>query len=322
MSRPEADRRLRRSAAGIEQLEVRQLLTGDFESAVRFGGAGSDAGLSIATDTNGSVYTTGVFNGTVDFDPGAGVTNLISAGGFDIFVSKSDSAGNLVWARRLGGTGTDESHGVAVDGSGNVYSTGIFNGTADFDLGAGISNLTSVGSADIFVSKLDAAGNFVWAKRFGGVAFDRSNGVSLDGSGNVYTTGYFNGTADFDPGGGVTNLTSAGLEDIFVTKLDSAGTFVWAKQLGGTSGDQSNGIAVDGSGNVFTTGYFRGTADFDPSGGVTNLTSAGFEDIFVSKLDSAGNFVWARQLGGTSGEESKGVRSAPCALKCWKLLGL
>lgn len=120
MWRARSSRRRRRSAAETEQLEVRQLLTGDFESAVRFGGAGADAGQSIATDTNGNVYTTGVFNGTVDFDPGAGVTNLISAGGFDIFVSKSDSAGNFVWAKRLGGTGTDESNGVAVDGSGNV----------------------------------------------------------------------------------------------------------------------------------------------------------------------------------------------------------
>ena len=110
-----------------------------------------------------------------------------------------------------------------MDGSGNVYTTGRFGGSVDFDPGAGVFNLTSAGEQDIFVSKLDSAGNFVWARRMGGADLDRGIGVTVDDSGIVYTTGHFQGSADFDPGAGVFSLTSTGLDDIFVSKLDSAG---------------------------------------------------------------------------------------------------
>ena len=275
----------------------------------------------VAVDGSGNVYTTGYFTGTVgtvDFDPGAGDFNLTSAGRSDIFVSKLDSAGNFVWVRQMGGTGSGQGNDVAVDGSGNVYTTGNFSGTADFDPGAGVFNLTS-GLSDILVSKLDSAGNFVWAKSVGGrnnVTFlvAHGNGVAVDGSGNVYTTGFFEGTADFDPENVTAGdtLVSAGGSDIFVSKLDSAGNFVWAKQMGGGDDDQGHGVAVDGSGNVYTTGHFRSTADFDPGTGVFDLMRSRPEagpslDIFVSKLDSAGNFVWARHMGGTGSDQGEDV---------------
>jgi methionine-rich copper-binding protein CopC len=106
----------------------------------------------------------------------------------------------------------------------------------------------------------------------------------VDSSGNVYTTGYFFDTVDFDPGAGTSNLTSVGGTDIFVSKLDTSGNFVWVKQFGGTSNDNAYSIYVDSSGNVYTTGYFNGTVDFDPGAGTSNLTSVGGTDIFVSKL--------------------------------------
>ena len=277
-----------------------------------FGGSTSDVGYSIAVDSLGNVYTTGSFSGTVDFNPGTGVENLTSAGGNDIFVSKLDSSGNFVWAKRLGGTAGDDGFGIAVDSSGNVYTTGSFFGTADFDPGAGVADLTSAIERDVFVSKLDSSGNFVWAKRFGGASADVGRVIAVDSSGNVYTTGYFNGTVDFDPGAGVANLTSAGGNDSFVLKLDSLGDFIWAKQLGGTAADVGRTIAVDSSGNVYTAGYFIGRADFDPGAGVENLTSASGSggtdrDVFVSKLDSSGNFVWAKGLGGTAADESSSI---------------
>ena len=295
---------------GTEQLEVRQLLTGDFDSAVRFGSTGNDVGNAITTDASGNVYTTGTFEGTVDFDPGAGVTNLVSAAFSDIFVMKTDSAGNFVWAKRMGGTSSDNASSIAVDGSGNVYTTGFFFGTVDFDPGSGTVNLTSAGgSKDIFVWKLDSAGNFVWAKRVGDTGNDdRGTGITIDSSGSVYTTGSFVGTVDFDPGSGTVNLTSAGASmDIFVSKLDSAGNFVWAKHMGG-AGDYGSDIAVDSSGSVYTTGSFEGTVDFDPGSGIVNLTSAATSiDIFVSKLDSAGNFVWAKSMGGIFDDVGNGI---------------
>ena len=128
------------------------------------------------------------------------------------------------------------------------------------------------------------AQDFLWAKSMGGTLTEIGLGNAVDGSGNVYTTGYFEGTADFDPGAGTANLTSAGSSDIFVSKLDANGNFLWAKSMGGTASDIGYSIAVDGSDNVYTTGYFGGTVDFDPGAGTASLTSAGGLDIFVSKL--------------------------------------
>src|SRR5438552_2041239 len=115
----------------VEQLEDRTCPS-SLAFSTYLGGPGDDQGTAIAVDAAGNVYATGGFSGTVDFDPGPGVFNLTSAGGYDAFVSKLDGAGNFVWARALGSS-TDDGNGIAVDGAGNVYTTGAFQGTADFD---------------------------------------------------------------------------------------------------------------------------------------------------------------------------------------------
>ncbi|MAG56193.1 MAG: hypothetical protein CMJ83_07885 [Planctomycetes bacterium] len=289
------------SPASSQDIFVSKLdSSGNFVWAKQMGSASVGFGQGIAVDGSGSVYTTGHFWGTADFDPGVGVFSLTSLGVDDVFVLKLDTAGNFVWVGQMGSTGSDRGRGIAVNGS-DVHTTGYFSGTVDFDPGGGVFNLTSLGSTDIFVSKLDSAGNFMWTSQMGGIDLDQALAIAVDGSGNTHTTGFFGGTADFDPGVGVSNLTSFGNPDIFVSKLDSVGNLVWAGQMGGTSAASLGlGIAVDGSGSVHTTGYFGGTADFDPGGGVVNLTTGGLEDIFVSKLDSAGGFVWARQMGGAA----------------------
>ncbi|HEY1202016.1 MAG TPA: MBG domain-containing protein [Niastella sp.] len=269
--------------------------------AKRFGGGNSDYGFSTAVDASGNVYSTGNFIGTVDFDPGAGVQNLVAAGANDVYISKLDATGRLVWAKRIGGTSGDYANSIVVDASGNVYTTGYFSGTADFDPGPGTLNLTAAGFFDTFISKLDASGNLVWAKnissstRFTAV---QAGTIAVDASGNVYTTGSLNGTVDFDPGPGIFNLTTAGGADNFVYKLDAMGNFVWAKSIGSAGNDTGESLAVDASGNVYTTGYFQGTVDFDPGTGTQNLSSVDDRDIFISKLDASGNFVWAKHIGG------------------------
>ena len=297
------------TSAGSDDVFVSKLdSSGNLVWAKSFGGSSSDEGKSIAVDSSGNVYTTGSFNGTVDFDPGAGSTNLASAGSTDVFVSKLDSAGDLVWAKSFGGSSEDYGRSIAVDSSGNVYTTGSYNDTADFDPGAGTSNLNGNNMDDVFVSKLNSVGNFVWAKRFAGISSDVGYSIAVDSSGNVYTTGNFFFTVDFDPGAGSTELTSAGNSDVFVSKLDSSGNFIWAKSFGGSSSHVGFSIAVDGSGNVYTTGFFVSTADFDPGAGTTNLTSIGNADVFVSKLDSAGNLVWAKSFGGTSADIGRSIK--------------
>ena len=285
-------------------------------AVAKFGSTGEDKGYSVAVDSSGNIYTTGIFSGTVDFDPGAGTANLTSAGSWDVFLSKLNSAGELVWVKKFGSTAADQGRAIAVDTLGNVYTTGSFSGTVDFDPGAGTSNLFS-GQDAVFVLKLNSAGEFVWAKQLNeswtSVAYGYS--IAVDSSGNVYTTGNFRGTVDFDPGAGASNLTSAGATgnvDAFVSKLDLTGAFVWVKQFTGTGNKDEFGysIAVDSSGNVYTTGYFSGTTDFDPDpagGAVANLTSANGDDVFVSKLNSTGAFVWVKQFGGTASEQGRSI---------------
>jgi hypothetical protein len=277
--------------------------SGNFVWGKSIGGAGTDEGNSIAIDVNGNVCVAGSFSLTADFDPGAGTFSMTSAGTEDIYILKLDAAGNFVWAKQMGGTGTDIAYGIATDAAGNLFTTGYFNNTVDFDPGPGTFFETSLGFAEIFVSKLNASGNFVFEKTLTGPSTNIANAIALDALGNIYTTGYFLSSLDFDPGPGVYTLTSnGGPGDIFISKLDASGNFVWAKSIGGSAFDVGYSITVDPSGNVLTTGYFQSATDFDPGPGISSLTSNGVTDIFISKLDASGNFVWAKQIGGTSND--------------------
>ena len=275
-------------------------------SVAVFSGTSSNYGQSVALDSSGNIYSTGMFAGTADFDPGAGIANMTSVGSNDVFVSKLDTSGNFVWAKSLGAS---DCYSVAVDSFGNVYTAGFFYGTGDFDPGDGVISLTSASDADVFVSKLDTSGNYMWAKQFGGNSAEYGFEVAVDSSGNVYTTGNFISTADFDPGPGTANLTGGGA---FVSKLDTSGNYVWAKQFRG--GARGYEVAVDSSGNVYTTGELKGTADFDPGDGVANLTSVmsrdvpqNSEDVFVSKLDTSGNYMWAKRFGSSGTDNGNTV---------------
>jgi len=272
---------------------------GDFVWAKSLGGTANDHSNSITTDVYGNVYITGDFEYTTDFDPGSVVYNLSSNGHRDIFILKLDGNGNFVWAKSMGSSASDWGYSIAIDNLGNVFTTGWFCYTVDFDPGSGVHNLTSIGSSyNIFISKLDVNGNFVWAKSIGSINDDRGFSIAIDDSGNVYTTGCFENTVDFNPGSGVYNLTSNGDYDIYILKLDVNGNFVWAKTMGSSLDDVSYSLAIDDSGNIFSTGYFQNTVDFDPGNGVYNLFSIGSEDIFISKLDVNGNFVCAKSMGG------------------------
>ncbi len=280
-----------------------------FEWGKRIGQAGNEIGYSITVDAAGNVYTTGRFSGTVDFDPGAATFDLTSAGSADVFISKLDADGNFVWAKNIGGVNDDDSFSIAVDAAGNVYTTGRFRGTADFDPSPATFNLTSTGINDAFISKLNNQGEFVWAKNLGGTLYSGGQAITVDAAGNVYTTGYFHETVDFDPGPGTFTLTSAGYSDIFISKLDTDGNFVWAKSMTGASAyDYSTSIVVDATGNVYTTGYFSSLViDFDPGLATFNLSTTGSSDIFISKLDTDGNFVWAKNMGGTSSDQGNSI---------------
>ena len=265
-----------------------------------------DRGHSIAVDASGDLYVTGYFNGTVDFDPGAATYNFTAVGDDDAFVLKMDADGNFVWAEQFGGPQSEYGYSVDIDDVGNVYSCGYFLSTVDFDPGAATYDLSSEGYFDIYISKLDASGNFVWAKSIGAVGEiteENSKSLKVDGSGNVFVTGSFSDTVDFDPGAAVHNLiTIDGSYDSYVLKLNTDGEFVWAKNMGGDQGAGGESIALDIYGNVYTTGGFFDTCDFDPGVDTSFLITHGYNDIFLSKIDAAGNFVWAKNMGGGSSD--------------------
>ncbi|MEP6795032.1 MAG: hypothetical protein ABJB16_11945 [Saprospiraceae bacterium] len=287
------------SAGGDEIFNSKWDADGNFQWARRLGGSLADVGLSIALDASGSIYGTGKFEGVADFDPGAGVFNLTSSGNADIFIYKLNASGNFIWARGIGGTGTDIGFSIAVDPSinGGVYTTGQFSGLVDFNPGSDTFNLSGVGDPDMFISKLNDQGDFVWAKSMVGDVVGKSITIDTSDVGYVYTTGYFNGSVDFDPGTGSFTLTAAGENDIFISKINFSGEFKWAKRVGSEGDDQANSIALGKQGNICYTGFFRDTVDFDPGPGISNLQGLGHMDMFTSNVDTAGHFLWAKKIG-------------------------
>lgn len=260
---------------------------GDFVYAKRIGRLGSEIPSKILCDRFNSIYISGFMSGDADFDPDTSVEHkLEAAGSFDAFVLKLDSNGNYIWAKNVGGSSEDRCNGMGIDDSLNVYLGGHFEGTADFNPNPLVTfNITSfVGSyGDMFVLKLDKNGNFKWAKRIGGTSLYIINSLAVDRSGNVFGTGYFFGTADFDPNAGTKNLTSNGSGDFFIFKLDTKGDYKFAYSLGNTQNEVGWGIDVDDQDQVYTTGYLTLSSDFDISSNQKTLSSNGYLDVFVAK---------------------------------------
>jgi len=203
------------------------------------------------------------------------------------------------WAKQAGGTEADMGRGIIVDSNGNTYVTGYFEGTVVF----GTQTLMSGGDSDIFVSKFDVSGNWLWTAQAGGTSADQGHGINVDASGNVYVCGDFHGTALF----GTTQLTSSGSTDMFVGKLDSNGNWLWAKKGGGTGYDWSTyQLGLDQNNYIYITGAFAGTAAF----GTTTLTAVGNSEVYAASLDSDGNWRWAVQSTGSSGSLEYGCAIA------------
>ncbi len=276
--------------------------TGKFAWAKKIGGAGMDIGESITTDKKGNIYVTGYFTYYADFNPGAGAFYMFAASGsWDAFVLKLDSAGNFIWARQFASNSNSRCYGnsIKVDSTGNIYSIGIFTGTTDFNPGSSTFNLTTPISWNVYISKLNAAGNFVWAKQIEGIVSGEFPEFTLDASGSIYLTSSYRNTLNFDYPNNTIILTPAYYysDEFFIAKMDSFGGFTWVKSFGGADEDRSKGIAVDLSGNIYTTGWFLGQIDIDPDTGTFMLNSAGLGDAFILKTDNSGNFIWAKRFG-------------------------
>ncbi len=246
------------------------------------GGFGTDYAEAHVTDNLGNTYVTGSFSGTAQF----GQTTLISSGGEDIVIAKLDSSGSWVWAVQAGGNGFAAGATVFVDNNCNVYVTGVFRLVANF----GDTQLTSQGGADVFIAKLSSDGIWEWAIQVGGNGNEGSPSVSVDNDGNIFAFGAFESTVSF----GDHVLSSNGLTDMYIARLNSNGLWLWAVSAGGSGAEIGHKIVLDASSNIFITGKYYSSVQF----GNNVLTSTGDSDTFVAKLDSNGNWLWANTAGG------------------------
>ena len=279
------------------------------------GGDGLDRGNGIAVDAAGQAYVTGLTQ-SADFptEPSPGAYDATLGGGsFDAYVTKLNAAGTaVVYSTYLGGGGTDEGQGIAVDGAGQAYVIGDTS-SADFptEPSPGAYDSTNGGSTDAFVAKLNAAGTaLVYSTYIGGGSFEVGSGIAVDGAGQAYLTGT-TASADFptepSPGAYDTTPGSTFAPDAFVTKLNAAGTaLVYSTYLGESGQEQGNGIAVDAAGQAHVTGSTTSTNfPTEPSPGAYDETGGTLISAFVTKFNAAGTaLVYSTYLGGSDGGDA------------------
>lgn len=283
---------------------------GDLIWAKPFGGDNSISPKAITVDAAGNTYSSGIFRGTVDFDPGAGVESITTIAYDDIYILKLDPDGNFVWVKRIGADIGEFVYDMDLDPSGNVVVLGTIQDSADLDPGPGSAWFANTGTyEDPFILKLDAQGNYVWAVTFGNAESEGPRSLDVDAQGNILTTGYFRDTIDLNPGTGASDTAfyeSLGQEDIYIIKLDNYGDYVWSRVVGNVSQIFSNGIATDASGGIYVCGEYKGVTDFDPGAGVEELEALP-SDAFFLKLSANGDFVWVREIGGNDQDGAMAV---------------
>ena len=258
------------------------------------------SGRDLDIDDSGNVYIAGVFHGTCDFDPGLQVVNKTANSWTDAFILKLDNNGNFIWVKHLEGTDYYATvNSIHFDSNSFLYIVGEISGDSiDFDPGVGTFYLDHIGGHDIYIAKFDINGDFIWAKSIASMQSEYANSVDTDSTGNIYLSGNFRDTVDFDPNSSIYNL-STDYGSGYILKLNSTGDFIWAQNIGvsPTSDDFSSKITVHNSEYIYLTGGFKDTVDFDPGPNVTNLISNGFFDIMILKFDVNGNFYWAKSAG-------------------------
>jgi len=258
----------------------------------------SSASNVIALDNAGNVVVTGSYAGTVDFDlTGTGDTHT-SNGGNDIFLTKLGADGSYGWTRTIGGSGADDATAVAVDASNNIYVTGGFSNTVDFDAGAGVDQQSSSGGNDIFVMQYLPDGSYGWANTIAGVNSNHARSIAADANNAIYITGLFKGTVDFDSGAGVDNHADAGNYNMFVSKLGTDGSYRWTRTLGSSTFSLGRSVVVGQQGDLFVGGMFTGTVDFDPGVGDDSYSSHGSNyDAYMTHFKADGSYGWTKAVG-------------------------
>jgi PKD repeat protein len=246
---------------------------GVFEWGFGLNGDAHEEGRGIAADAAGNVLVCGEFDGNLTL----GSTTHATAGSSDIFVAKYSPAGALLWSRKFGGTGEDAARGIDGAPDGGVYVSGEFTGTVSF----GSFALTAAGTTkDLFLIKMSAGGEVLWARSFGSPGNDQGCEIEADAAGNVFCAGSARTGLVFP---GDVTLGSAGLSDQFVAKFDANGTLLWATNGGGAGSDSNFAIGLDPQGRVTVVGFYSGSAAYGPH----TITGHGSSiDFYAARLDT------------------------------------
>jgi hypothetical protein len=280
-----------------------------FFSSTMIGGFSQAFQPRVKMLADGYVIVTASFGQTITF-PVLG--DITASGLIDLFIAKFDPLGNPVWIKTIGGVDPNADYllstDVQTDVAGNILLCGYFYGAVDLNPSASVDMHTSAGASDVFFAKYDASGNWIWGRHFGDVNDESISAICSDAFSNVYLGGYFSATVDFDPSVAASTLNSFGSTDMFLSKFDPSGNFLFVKQIGGSSPDSLFDIVLRSSGlSVAVVGKFAGTADFDPTAVVNSLVSAGSDDGFLGVYDLNGNLTFIGGLGGTGTDEIRTV---------------
>ena len=284
----------------IQTLQLNQL------AAMQDRNGRDDAVLGMSNDNAGNIYVCGSFEGSAFFATGS--EEYSSNGAIDAFVAKYSPSGTPLMVITFGGADDDIARSIEVDDDGNIYVIGSFEGSMDVDPGNGETILTSAGNTDVFLIKYNSSGNLVWANAIGGGAEDVGFALTLNNNQDVFITGHFRATVDFDLGPDELIFT-AGVRDCFIAGYSgSDGSLIWAKQISGPSSEFGSFIDCDQSDAVYAGGYFASTIDADPGAGTFSLSSNGSNDAFLVKLDNSGDFEWAFSLGASGSDQFSSIK--------------
>jgi hypothetical protein len=273
----------------------------NFNSVIQLGGKANDNAYSITTDVYGNIYVVGALNDTTDLDPGPAEFTLCPRW-YGLYIAKYTGNGNFLWAKKIEGGGYGIiCNAISSGKSGDIYLTGSFNGSVDFDPGPGEHYEGYPGYGFTYILKLGSNGEFRWAHALYPDESSPGNAIEIDNDENVLIGGMVLDAVDFDSGPGWAVLPEYGNGDAFVLKLNKDGEFVWAKRFGSAYGDAVESIATDSEGNVYSTGWFSADMNMSDNGDGYNLSSMLGWNVFVCKHSRDGKLCWARSFPGYGG---------------------
>lgn len=264
---------------------------GGLISARSIGSSGADFSNKVAIDKSGAKIIGGQFQGSLSI----GNKTLTTSASFSALVAKFNVSGNPLWAFNIGNAGNNLVTGASVDNNENIIVTGVFNGTADFNPLGAAKLITAGFSGAAFVAKYTPGGQLIWVKSVnGGIS---ACNLALDSQGNIYAVSPYVSQLTFD-NGYILQLT--GIRDVSLAKYAPDGTFIWAKSIGGNGAQITNYEVAARNDDIYFSGFFNGTIDFDPSSKVVLATDHGLEDIFLVRYDADGNYKWVINTGNSS----------------------